>query len=97
MMRVPGRALPVIWCSFARVSPGLSRCAGHPAAAATGPGTGPAIHRSRRAAAGGGRRAEPAVQQADRVGLALQDLDYGRVDEPGAGSDAEAGETLKIV
>src|SRR5947208_163286 len=31
-MRVPGRALLVIWCSFVRVCPGLSRCAGHPAA-----------------------------------------------------------------
>src|SRR5271154_1934070 len=39
-MRVPGRALPVIWYSFVRVSPGLSRCAGHPAAAPIGPGTG---------------------------------------------------------
>src|SRR5258708_7772442 len=50
--RVPPRALLVIWCSFVHVSPGPPRCAGHPAAAPTRPGTGPAIHRPRQAARG---------------------------------------------
>ena len=56
----PPRALPVIWSSFVRAFPGLPRCAGHPAAAPTGRGTGPAIHRPRRAARGGDCRSAAA-------------------------------------
>ncbi len=63
-------------CSFVRVSPAPPRCAGHPAAAPTRPDTGPAIHRSRRAARGedcrpaaappgGPRRAPPPAARAD--------------------------------
>src|SRR6478752_9043579 len=53
-MRLSPDALLVIEYSFVcvRVFHGPPRYAGHPAAAATRPGTGPAIHRPRRAARG---------------------------------------------
>src|SRR5262245_14943656 len=49
-MRPPPGVLLVIESSFVRVFHGPPRCAEHPVAAATRPGTGPAIHRPRRAA-----------------------------------------------
>src|SRR5215469_1465054 len=68
-MRVRGRALLVIWCSFVRVFPGRSRCAGRPAAVPTGPGIGPATLRSRRAAGGGGCRSAAALPGEPRRAL----------------------------
>src|SRR5215469_11402944 len=60
-MRLPPLALLVIGCSFVRVCHGLSRCAGRPAAVPTRLGTGPASHRSRRAAGGGDGRTAAAL------------------------------------
>ncbi len=78
-MRVPARSLLVIWCSLVRVSPGLSRCAGHPAAAPTRPGTGSAIRRPQRAARGEDCRPADRWAGARRsVGIALWRTTYRR-------------------
>src|SRR5487761_140278 len=67
-MRPPPRGLLVIWYSFVRVFLGPPRCAGHPAAAPTRPGTGLAIHRARRAARGEDRRPAAATPGEPRQG-----------------------------